>query len=277
MNFVKDMDKKLSLLLFSLIPILLLVPTASYSDSLVPAWVKNTAKWYGEDKISEKEFVNAIEFLIKKNIIKLTDDIPKIIVPKADDTKEQLVQKGIEILEAQDYDQALVFFNKALEKDPEDLRALVDKGVALAKQGKFKDANEIFTFAIKVSEKKGKVDYAAVTNAGIVLSIYGDPGDAIKLFDRVIENKDKVRQETLVASYVNKGVTVLNQGKHEESLAIFDKALEIEPNRLGALINKANALQELGRLDEAAEYFHRAWAIDKDPLSWTPRFVIVKE
>ena len=103
-----------------------------YSESLVPAWVKNTAKWFGEDKISEKEFVSAIEYLIKKNIIKLTVDSPKVILPQPDDTKEELVQKGVQVLEAEDYDQALIFFNKALEKDPEDLRALVDKGVTLA-------------------------------------------------------------------------------------------------------------------------------------------------
>lgn len=271
------MNKKFLLLLISVVPILILLSTPSYSESLVPIWVKNTAKWFGEDKISEKEFVNAMEYLIKKNIIKLKEDSPTVIVPKADDTKEELVQKGVQVLEAHDYDQALVFFNKALEKDPEDLRALVDKGIALAKQGKFKDANEIFIFAIKVSEKKGKVDYAAVTNAGIVLSIYGDPNDALKFFDRVIANKEQVRKETLVATYVNKGVTLLNQGKHQESLEFFDKALEIEPNRLGAIINKANALQDLNRLDEAAEYFHKAWAIDKDPLSWTPRYVIIKE
>jgi tetratricopeptide (TPR) repeat protein len=72
-------------------------------------------------------------------------------------------------------------------------------------------------------------------------------------------------------------VTLLNQGKHQESLEYFDKALEIEPNRLGAIINKANALQDLNRLDEAAVFFHKAWSIDKDPLSWTPRFVIIKE
>ena len=39
-----------------------------YSQS-VPDWVKNTAGWWATDAISETEFVNAIEFLIKENII----------------------------------------------------------------------------------------------------------------------------------------------------------------------------------------------------------------
>lgn len=40
----------------------------------VPEWVKNTAKWYGDDKISETEFLNAIKFLIDNNIIILDSD-----------------------------------------------------------------------------------------------------------------------------------------------------------------------------------------------------------
>jgi plastocyanin len=40
----------------------------------VPEWVKSTAKWYGEGKISETEFVNAIKYLIENNIIVLELD-----------------------------------------------------------------------------------------------------------------------------------------------------------------------------------------------------------
>ena len=35
----------------------------------VPDWVKNTAGWWADDKISENEFVKGIEFLIKERII----------------------------------------------------------------------------------------------------------------------------------------------------------------------------------------------------------------
>jgi plastocyanin len=44
---------------------------------LVPEWVKNTAMWYAEGKISETEFLNAIKFLIENNIIVLEEQTPK--------------------------------------------------------------------------------------------------------------------------------------------------------------------------------------------------------
>ena len=37
--------------------------------AVVPEWVKNTASWWAEDKISEVEFVKGVEYLIKEQII----------------------------------------------------------------------------------------------------------------------------------------------------------------------------------------------------------------
>jgi plastocyanin len=42
----------------------------AYAES-VPDWVKNTAKFWTEGKISNTEFLNAIKFLIEKNIIQV--------------------------------------------------------------------------------------------------------------------------------------------------------------------------------------------------------------
>ena len=47
----------------------LLIPSA-FAES-VPSWVKNTAGWWATDAISETEFVNAVEFLVKENIIQV--------------------------------------------------------------------------------------------------------------------------------------------------------------------------------------------------------------
>jgi hypothetical protein len=56
----------LSVLVVSLVGILI-IPNAFAEN--VPVWVKNTAGWWATDAISETEFVNAVEFLVKENII----------------------------------------------------------------------------------------------------------------------------------------------------------------------------------------------------------------
>ena len=41
------------------------------SAKLVPDWVKNNAKWWSDDLIEDADFVNGIEYLIKKQIISI--------------------------------------------------------------------------------------------------------------------------------------------------------------------------------------------------------------
>ncbi len=49
--------------------ILLVISTASFAYAEVPAWVKNNAGWWADGTISESEFIQGIQFLIKDDII----------------------------------------------------------------------------------------------------------------------------------------------------------------------------------------------------------------
>ena len=246
----------------------------SFAD-LIPSWIKNTAKWYADGKVSEVEFLNAIKYLVNNGILKL-DNKQDTAFPDPTDTKQELIEQGIEQLNNSNNLSALSFFNAALEKDPKDIQAMVNKGIVLARQGNFNNAKQLFDKAIELTETNGSVDYRAVVNAGIVMSLYGNPDDALRYFDRVLNNEDKIKQETLMAALINKGYTLLEQGEYEASLPYFDRALELEPDRIGALVNKANALQELHRDSEAHPLFIKAHQLSNDPLSWKPKFVIVK-
>ena len=41
--------------------------------SKIPDWVKNIFVWYGQDKVSEDELLNAIKYLITEKIINIED------------------------------------------------------------------------------------------------------------------------------------------------------------------------------------------------------------
>jgi len=41
-----------------------------YQDS-IPGWVKNNAEWWANGQVSDNEFVNAIQFLVKEGIIRV--------------------------------------------------------------------------------------------------------------------------------------------------------------------------------------------------------------
>jgi len=50
------------------------VSISAQQDYDIPDWIKNTAGWWATDAISENEFLNAIEFLIKTGIIVVNND-----------------------------------------------------------------------------------------------------------------------------------------------------------------------------------------------------------
>lgn len=86
--------------------ILVLIVTVSISifsinnyvqAQMVPDWVKNTAKWYGDDQISEVEFLNAIKFLIENNVIVIDLGPDQIVEPTQDNfplRSEVLIPNG---------------------------------------------------------------------------------------------------------------------------------------------------------------------------------------
>ncbi|WP_100183101.1 cupredoxin domain-containing protein [Candidatus Nitrosotenuis aquarius] len=56
--------------LFCVLTVSLFAANFAHAES-VPDWVKNTAKFWTEGKITDTEFLNAIKFLIEKNIIQV--------------------------------------------------------------------------------------------------------------------------------------------------------------------------------------------------------------
>ena len=51
-----------------------MIPESIKSQSSVqeiPSWIKNTAKWWSEDSVTDDEFLSALEFLVKSGIIRI--------------------------------------------------------------------------------------------------------------------------------------------------------------------------------------------------------------
>ncbi|MBI3842318.1 MAG: hypothetical protein HY295_04130, partial [Thaumarchaeota archaeon] len=46
-------------------------PKTIAPDSEIPVWVKTNAKWWSEGKIGDSEFVNGVQYLIQKGIMKV--------------------------------------------------------------------------------------------------------------------------------------------------------------------------------------------------------------
>ena len=59
-------------------PISFTVTAKSEEEKTIPFWIKNTAGWWATSSISDAEFVNALQFLVKENIIKIEQKVEVI-------------------------------------------------------------------------------------------------------------------------------------------------------------------------------------------------------
>lgn len=53
-------------------------------NTAVPDWIKNNASWWAEGKISEQEYLNAIQYLVENKIIKI-QLLPEFLQPSTSD------------------------------------------------------------------------------------------------------------------------------------------------------------------------------------------------
>ena len=59
------------LLIFSITFSFNLLEEASAEEQVIPSWIKLVAVWWGEDKISDQDFVNTLQYLVEKKILEV--------------------------------------------------------------------------------------------------------------------------------------------------------------------------------------------------------------
>ena len=52
----------MKILLFTLVFCIVMIIPSVFAEEKVPPWIKNNAGWWADDKISEAEFISAIQF-----------------------------------------------------------------------------------------------------------------------------------------------------------------------------------------------------------------------
>jgi hypothetical protein len=65
---------------------------AHASDTVIPDWVKNNAKWWSEDSISEDDYVKSLEYLIVHGIIDIPIPITEVTAAQTILTEEEQAQ-----------------------------------------------------------------------------------------------------------------------------------------------------------------------------------------
>jgi small GTP-binding protein len=149
---------------------------------------------------------------------------------------EALYNKGLEMLKLKKYDDAIMYFNKALELNKRYKEAYKEKGGALLTLGRTEEALNCFTVATNLDP-----DYVEAWETKEAAHLLrGDYDDAIKCMDNITRVKSDDEK-----AWLNKGLLMLNLYRFRSAVECFDKAIGINPNS-EAVSKKEEALKHIG-------------------------------
>jgi tetratricopeptide (TPR) repeat protein len=148
---------------------------------------------------------------------------------------------------------AIRYYDKALELNPQCASALINKGNILVKLGKHKLGIQCYDKAIELDPNYG----VALFNKGNAFEDLGKYDEAIKWYNKTTEI-----DPNYVEGWINKGTLLDKLGKHNEASQCYDMAIQIDPNNAEGWNNKGGVLYKLGNYIVAIKCVDRALQID---------------
>ena len=187
------------------------------------------------------------------------------------------------------YENAVRAFDKILKLTPDNAAVLYQKGRALAKLLRFDEVSGALEASLRTARitslTSGYEGNGAVTNSGGSKRLSGIStgqlrfhrtteqrgtgkgrsyldlarySDAISCFDQVLSGDGRC-----AGALLNKGSALLSLGEFGPALDSLVKALDLKPQNANGWYDRAIALTELGRYDEAVASYDRAIAINR--------------
>lgn len=178
-------------------------------------------------------------------------DIYNHVLKKEPNNLKALINKGVVLYGLRDYEEAEEQYKKVLSVEPNNIETIVNLGLLQNKMGKQQEAEDCYKKAagLEPDEK----NFQDLLYRGIALNKLGKVEEAILYFDRAL--KINPCHDRLL---VNIGISNDALGRYEKARWYYDKALESNPRSVLALYNKACSFSLEGNKDEALQYLEEA-------------------
>lgn len=160
---------------------------------------------------------------------------------------------GVILFNNQQYDEAIVNFQKALELNPNLLHAYNYLGNAFQEKKQFDKSITYYQQAIQINP----TDPTAYINLGIVFQNTKQHEKAIKYFEAALQLNPNLYQ-----AYDYMGLSLNIEGNIEKTIGSYQSSLLINPNSEMTLVNLGNLIAKQGKLDEAEKFIKRALQIN---------------
>lgn len=193
-----------------------------------------------------------ISLLLMASAFAISISIPSALLAQRFTTPDEWVDHGITLLEREQYPEALKMFDKAIELNPNHVRALTAKGAALIPLRRYQEAIQYYDRAIRIEPNL----VVAAYNKGIALSKLGKYKEAIDSYDNAIRIAPRVSNVALI--WNSKGEALVELKKFKDALRSFDEGIKIEGNYPACWFNIARTYSLLKDKWEAITNLRRA-------------------
>ena len=161
---------------------------------------------------------------------------------------------AVEFDKAGDNEEAIRFYERTLDVDPEDVDAHANMASVFARTGRLKEASREYELALQFGDLPGiHFDLANV------YAQRGHPADAVPHYRAAIS-----AMPDMVPAHLNLGVALQLAGLNDEAIIAFQKAADIAPTYLAAHLNLAHALADAGRWEDAADHYKTVLQMDPE-------------
>ena len=209
---------------------------------------------------------------------------------------EEYVRRGLEAQQQGESEQAIQYYNKAIELNPSSADAYNSRGIAYAKKDELERAIQNFGKAIELNPSsadaynnrgnvysdKGELDRAiqdynkalelnpndavAYNNRGIAYDNKGDFDQAIQDYNISIKLKPDFAEV-----YHHRGVAYGEKGDFEQAMQDYNKAIDLKPDFADAYFNRGDAYSDKGEFDQAIQDYSKAIDLKPDPEAYYNR------
>jgi len=171
-------------------------------------------------RILQSELPPGTAIIPKASVVEAEAGKIQIISRESDRTLviEDFIRKGVDMRKQENYEDAILYFDRVLEMDPENEIAMNNKGVALRKLGKYQEAEACFDKVLAKNDTNASVWY----NKSFVQFKLGRFEEALTSFDRTLD-----LDPGNATAWNGKGKVLQKLGRQAEADECFATAKEL--------------------------------------------------
>jgi len=151
-------------------------------------------------------------------------------------------------------DQAMPDYIKAIEIDSKNITAYINRGAIYSERGQHDQAISDYSKVIEIDPNH----VTAHSNRGANYDYIGLYDQAISDYSKAISLSDysKATHPSILSGICsNRGITYMHKGLFENAISDFDKAIEIYPAEIISYYRKGDVCKTLGRVNEAIQNY----------------------